>query len=73
MQKLKQRLSQVPILAFPDFTKTFILDMDASNDGIGEVLSQEDDGRGTVGTYASWLLSKAKGDTVSQRESCWLL
>ena len=57
----RQRLSQTPILAFPDFTKTFVLDTDASNDGIGAVLSQEQrDGRETVVAYASQVLIKAE-------------
>ena len=59
-RKLKRSLSQAPILAFPDFTKTFVLDTDASNDGIGAVLSQEDNGRERVIAYASRVLSKAE-------------
>jgi len=59
-RKLKQRLPQAPILAFPDFTKTFVLDTDASNDGIGAVLSKKNDGRETVVAHASRVLSKAK-------------
>ena len=31
-------------VVFPDYTKTFILDTDASNEGIGAVLSQVHDG-----------------------------
>ena len=54
-RKLKQMLSQAPTLAFPDFTKTFVLDTDAMNDGIGAVLSQENDGRETVVVYAIYL------------------
>eukprot|EP00731_Ephydatia_muelleri_P006907 Em0003g1155a len=39
---LRHLLSSPPILSYPDFTKPFILDTDASNDGIGGVLSQLD-------------------------------
>ena len=37
---LRARLSSSPILSYPDFTKPFILDTDASDKGIGAVLSQ---------------------------------
>ena len=30
-----------PVLAFADYTKPFLLEMDASKDGLGEVLSQK--------------------------------
>ena len=39
---LRNLLSSPPILVYPDFTKPFILDTDASNEGIGAVLSQLD-------------------------------
>lgn len=55
---LKSRLTSTPILAFPDFTKPFILDTDASQEGIGAVLSQECDGKEAVIAYASRTLSK---------------
>ena len=46
-------------MSYPDFTKPFILDTDASNDGIGGVLSQLDkDGREHVVAYGSRLLTK---------------
>ena len=56
---LRHLLSSPPILSYPDFTKPFILDTDASNDGIGGVLSQLDkDGREHVVAYGSRLLTK---------------
>ena len=44
--ELRQKLCSAPVLAYPDFKKSFILDTDASDTGIGGVLSQlDDDGR----------------------------
>lgn len=37
---LRDRLTSAPILAYPDFDQPFILDTDASDTGIGAVLSQ---------------------------------
>ena len=37
----KHMLVLAPILARPDFTKTFVLDTDARNHAIGAVLSQK--------------------------------
>lgn len=39
--KLKQVITTTPILAMPDFTEPFIIEIDASGDGIGAVLSQQ--------------------------------
>jgi hypothetical protein len=50
---LKAALSSAPVLAFADFTLPFILETDASNDGLGAILSQEQDGRKRVIAYAS--------------------
>ena len=59
--RLRKTLVSAPILAFPDCSRMFILDTDASNQGIGAVLSQEhDDGLEHVVAYASRALSKAE-------------
>jgi hypothetical protein len=39
--KLKQAMSTTPVLAFPNFSKEFIVETDACETGIGVVLSQE--------------------------------
>ena len=58
---LRRKLCSAPILAFPNFHNRFILDTDASNSGIGGVLSQLDDGGNErVVAYASRSLSKAE-------------
>ena len=56
---LKQCLTTAPILSLPDFTKQFILDTDASDSGIGGVLSQiQQNGSECVIAYSSRVLSK---------------
>ena len=42
--ELKRKLANAPIVKFPDFTKKFHLQTDASNAGIAAVLMQEHDG-----------------------------
>ena len=66
---LKQRLTSPPLLAYPRPTEDYILDTDASNDGIGAVLSQIQDGQERVVAYASKVLSKAERNyCVTRRE-----
>ena len=59
---LKDRLVSSPVLAYPCFTKPFVLHTDASGVGLGAVLEQEqDDGKLHPISYASRTLSMKVG------------
>lgn len=66
---LKKQLTSTPILGYPLPEGKFILDTDASNVGIGAVLSQLQDGRERVLGYFSKTLSKPERNyCVTRRE-----
>lgn len=58
--KLKSLLIESPIFSYPQSDGQFILDTDASNFGIGVVLSQVQDGEEKVIAYASKTLSNSQ-------------
>ena len=58
---LVHRLTQLPVLCYPDFSKPFIVRTDASKQGLGAVLCQEQEsGDVRVVTYGSRTLRKAE-------------
>ena len=63
-------LSSTPILAYPDYLRTFYLATDASNVGVGAVLYQADqNGQERVIYYASRALNSAeKNYSTIERE-----
>ena len=52
-QTLQRLRTEAPILAYADFKSQFILHTDASSDGLGAVLYQNQDGQRRVIAYAS--------------------
>ena len=57
-EALKQACMNSPVLAFTDYTKDFLLETDASKEGLGAVLSQkQEDGQFHPVAYDSWALT----------------
>ena len=55
---LKQACMNSPVLAFADYTKSFLLETDTLKEGLGAVLSQkQEDGWFHPVAYGSWVLS----------------
>ena len=55
---LKSFVTSAPVLVYPDFSKPFIVDTDASNGAVGGVLSQICDGKEHPAAYCSQTLTK---------------
>ena len=59
-ETLQRLCTEAPILAYADFKAPFILHTDASSDGLGAVLYQNQDGQRRVIAYASRSLSPSE-------------
>ena len=68
IKHLVNALTQGPILAQPDLSKTFILDTDASDTGIGAVLSQIGPQGEKVVAYFSKSLSRSESNYCTTRK-----
>jgi len=68
-QQLKKRLITAPIIGMPKDKGTYYVDTDASDVGLGAILSQDQDGQEVVLAYASRTLSKQERNyDVTRRE-----
>eukprot|EP00731_Ephydatia_muelleri_P013152 Em0007g462a len=65
---LKTKLTSAPLLVYPNFEEAFIVDCDASDDGLGTVLSQNHQGAEHVVYYASRTLTKAERKYCATRK-----
>ena len=67
-QQLKDALTSAQVLAFSDFSKPFILETDASQEGLGAILSQKQpDGTQRVVAYASRCLRPTERNETNYR------
>ena len=65
---LKDRIQSAPMLVFPDFDKPFLLEIDASKEGLGGVLSQkQDDGCYHLITFGSCSLMPSEKNYHSSK------
>ena len=60
VESLLDHLVSPPILGYPDFSKPFVLHTDTSQEGLGAVLYQKQDGKTRVIGYGSRTLTKAE-------------
>eukprot|EP00063_Salmo_salar_P030992 XP_014005827.1 PREDICTED: uncharacterized protein LOC106574453 [Salmo salar] len=68
-EALKRALMEAPVLASPDPNRPFILDTDASNEGLGAVLAQRGpDGEHVVAYYSRTFDKAEKRYCVTRRE-----
>ena len=69
--RLKEMLIKAPILSYPDFNRPFIIYTDASERGLGAILSQEQsDGKEHVIAYASRSLNSAEKNYAITDQEC---
>ena len=65
---LKALLTSAPVLVYPDFSKSFMVHIDASNGAVGKVLSQIRDGKEHPVAYCSRTLIKCERNYSTRKE-----
>ena len=68
--ELKKKLTLAPVLACPDFTKPFVLQTNASDDGLGAMLTQTVNDKERVIAYASRSLSASERNYSATEKEC---
>jgi len=69
-EEVKARLVADPVLACPDFSTTFILQTDASDYGIGAILTQYTEKGERVISYSSRTLNGAEKNYSTTEKEC---
>jgi hypothetical protein len=70
IRHVKRKLTTTPILAYPDFSLPFKLYTDASNMGLGAVLSQTQNRKERVIAYASRTLQPSEKNYETTKKEC---
>ena len=69
-EQLKTLLLQRPVVAYPDFSVPFRLYTDASNVGLGAILTQQQDGKERIIYCASRTLSRSEQSYSATKKEC---
>ena len=67
-QRLKQMLVSAPLMQNPDFTRTFILQTNASEGGVGAVLSQREEEDRHIAYFSRKLLPRERTYSTMEKE-----
>ncbi|XP_070851494.1 uncharacterized protein [Drosophila suzukii] len=73
LDEVKRSLTTALVLGCPDFDKTFVLQTDASDVGLGAVLSQDIEGLEKVIAHASRRLTATDGNYTTTEKECLVI
>jgi len=72
-EELKKKLTEAPVLACPDFSEKFVLQTDASDIGLGAVLTQTIQGTERVIAFATRRLIAAEENYSATEKECLVI